>query len=106
MTDCRYHLLKEHGGYRDGVPGRKPGGQERERVTLESIPQTCAIDVADEPSEITKERGHTLAEVAKYMGTSRERVRQIEETAMRKFRERYAAEFGAEVPPLETAKRR
>lgn len=44
--------------------------------------ETCALDVAD--------RGpHTLDEIAGHLGLTRERVRQIEESAMRKLNQRH-----------------
>ena len=61
-TLCRYHL--EHRGY----------GEHRLRPTRD-----CAIDVANEGE-------HTTEEVATVLGISRERVRQIEDRALRKLR--------------------
>lgn len=60
-TLCRYHL--EHRGY----------GEHRLTPTRD-----CAIDVANEGERTTEE-------VAAVLGISRERVRQIEERAMRKL---------------------
>jgi hypothetical protein len=68
---CRHHLYLEvaPGGLVVNFPDRE----------LEDLPDTCALDVAA--------RGdHTLEEVAQRLNVTRERVRQIEVTALAKLR--------------------
>lgn len=68
-TSCRYHLLygeEASRGWRSKLPA------------LEEMKETCALDVANRGS-------HTLDYVAKLFGLTRERIRQIEEKAIRKI---------------------
>lgn len=68
---CKYHLYLDVNSA-GGIVLRFPG------KTLEELEDTCALDVAD--------RGeHTLDEVGKFLNLTRERVRQIETTAMKRF---------------------
>lgn len=63
---CRYHLLA----------GEKNSARDR---VAEVVPKaSCALDLADEG-------GLTLEEIGERLGVTRERVRQIEETAMHKL---------------------
>jgi hypothetical protein len=61
---CHYHLWLDH--------------KASSTVVLDELHETCALDVAD--------RGdHTLAQVGRVLGVTRERVRQIEAGALRKL---------------------
>lgn len=100
LVSCRHHLLLEIRPTGSLIRGRAnagpaaPGPPVLQLVAtaadadawideavahLEAMPHTCALDVADEG-------GKTLAEVAEIWGLVRERVRQIEEVALRKLR--------------------
>ena len=60
---------------------------DKERVAnLMEIMTDRERQVLDMRFGLADKHGHTLAEVAKKFGVSRERVRQIEETALRKLR--------------------
>ena len=71
LTDCRYHLS----GFVH--PGRVASIQRDES-------ETCALDVADLGP-------FTLDEIGSLVGVSRQRVKQIEEKALRKLRIRARA---------------
>lgn len=73
----------------DDRPGRAPKFTPI-TVTLETMQQTCAIDVAEDGSKTHKQIGDL-------MGLSREMVRQIERRAMRKLE---ALGSNDETPPL------
>lgn len=75
FVECRYHLHR-----------RDKGTHAPEHVPIE----TCALDVADEGP-------HTLEEVARLLGVVRERVRQVEASAIYRLRV-IAAETEEEVP--------
>lgn len=73
FVSCRYHL------YLDVQSNGKilfPHGE----VDLDQLPQTCALDVADHGE-------HVLSEVGEVIGLTRERIRQIEEIALRHLRQ-------------------
>ncbi len=60
---CRYHLIWEHSGVH--------GNDDDQLIELlEEMPETCALDVADQG-------GTTLQEIGDAMGLTRERVRQM-----------------------------
>jgi hypothetical protein len=66
---CRYHLCTDHRRWRS--------------LPLSKLPESCALDVAD--------RGpHTLKQVGRLLGVTRERIRQIESAAKRKLGRDYA----------------
>lgn len=70
-TTCKFNLdqpLEKRGRPAGSLPTRDES-------------QTCALDVADQG-------GHTLEEVGAVMGVTRERIRQIEDKAIRKLRVR------------------
>ena len=72
---CRYHLYTDvdgNGEMRLPQPGR----------ALRELTVTCALDVADEG-------GRTLEEVGQLFGLTRERVRQVEKVALRKFKRKF-----------------
>lgn len=46
---------------------------------LDEIPESCSLDVADRG-------GHTLEEISKILGITRERARQIEDSALKKVK--------------------
>ena len=73
---CRYHLLHEHRSHRKQV-GRRPINYGT--LTKSDMAQSCALDVADDGP-------HTLEFVGDLLGVSRERIRQIEEMALKKLK--------------------
>lgn len=76
FVSCQFHLYltvnKATGLIRINHPGKEP----------EELEHSCALDEADQGE-------HTLEQIAEYMGLTRERVRQIEESAMEKLNERH-----------------
>ena len=70
FVTCRYHL------YSDVVRG----SLKEHATDPMKMEETCALDVADERGELK------LKEIAKIMNLTRERIRQIEVTALRKVR--------------------
>ena len=76
---CRYDLYGDFtkvGTYRI----------QRYGASVADLPETCALDVADRG-------GLTLEDVGRYLGCTRERVRQIERDALRKLRMFFGAGF-------------
>lgn len=74
FLECRYNLVRERARAQDRWVGDGPRGRRRKLYVI----QSCALDVADQG-------GATLEEVSQSMGVTRERVRQIEEMALRKI---------------------
>lgn len=70
-TGCKYHLYLDVNSA-GGIVMRFPDKE------LDELEDTCALDVADRG-------GNTLDEVGKFLNLTRERVRQIETSAMRHF---------------------
>lgn len=71
-VDCRYHLMIDvtsRGSLTVNFPG----------LDVDEVPETCALDVADRG-------GATLDDVGDYLNMTRERVRQIEVAALRRYR--------------------
>lgn len=75
-VSCRHHLYLEV--VNGGSAVRLPRGLGVEPEMLEP---SCSLDVADGGAV-------TLEEVAEYLGVTRERVRQVEEMALTKYRKR------------------
>lgn len=73
---CRYNLFLDV-TYAGSIDFARPFDDPAE--SLEAMPETCALDVADRG-------GTTLEEVGGLVQVTRERVRQIEQTALRKMR--------------------
>jgi len=75
---CKWHLYLttqgEDRAKRQGCRRNRLHGKE-----LWEIPRTCVLDIADQG-------GATLEEVGRIIGVSRERIRQIEEHALRQLR--------------------
>lgn len=75
-VSCKYHLYLDvrprFGRIKLTFPDLEPW----------EMPETCALDVADRASG----EGTTLQEVGKFLNITRERVRQIEESALGKLR--------------------
>jgi len=69
---CRYHLALEVNEKNGSIKHVFPG------IGIPEMPFTCALDLADAG-------GMTLEEVGTFMNMTRERVRQVEETAIGKL---------------------
>ncbi len=85
-VSCKYHLyldVRADGVLRLNFPGKE----------VEDILQTCALDLAEDGTR-------TLDQIAGIMGMSKERVRQLEESAMKKIRAAGRQEHGVEVMDL------
>lgn len=83
LVGCRYHLALDVGPEaRYGCNGRSitiPKGLMADPAgVLESMPDTCALDVADRGPQ-------TLAAVGEALGVTRERIRQIEAKLLEKL---------------------
>lgn len=76
---------------------RFPYGDEIE--ALEGMDETCALDVADQGST-------TLERVGELMLITRERVRQIEDSAMKKLRASAEASFAEDESGILTPRER
>ena len=84
---CRYHLLTElnditgrltlHVGKRSGYT------DDMALITLRTMPETCALDVADRAK--AEGIGITLEEISDMLQLSRERIRQIEDAGLHKL---------------------
>lgn len=81
---CRHHLAIEVNSQTGHITFLFPG------VPLEEMGETCSLDMADR-------QGMTLDEVGKVLGVTRERVRQIEEIAIRKVKN--ASDRALGIPP-------
>lgn len=96
--DCRFHLLDGRGngrrvseGGRSIDPNRPPGrapNTPRGVESRETIPESCAIDVAEDGPQ-------TRGRVGMLMGLSGERVRHIEAKAVAKIKALHAGSQGA-----------
>lgn len=83
---CRHHLALDVVGQKYRLvdqsldPTHDPvlGCAPIDVVDIRMRTPSCALDVAEDGE-------HTLEEIAEYLGLTRERVRQVEETAMRKM---------------------
>lgn len=88
---CRYHLylvLTKQGGGREQLRVQRRDGKPIEPWELE---ESCALDVADRVESLH------LVEVGEFFGFTRERARQIESLAKRKFLRHPGAENLAEL---------
>lgn len=71
FASCRYNLVIDigpSGSIQLNYPDKE----------LDALPHTCALDVADNG-------GHTLEQVGELLNVTRERVRQMEERALRRM---------------------
>ena len=75
---CRHHLLIESERSRGGLRVHPHARDVDPVVALFAMEHTCSLDAADEGPR-------TLNEVSELLGVTRERVRQIEEAALRKL---------------------
>lgn len=81
FVGCRYHLYLEV--VSSGHALRLPRGLD---VPPEAFPPeaSCALDLAD----ARLDEGYTLEEIAQFLGVTRERVRQVQDVALRKMLKR------------------
>jgi hypothetical protein len=84
FVSCKYHLYLDANPYNGSIKMNFP-----DEVEPDEIPATCVLDVADEG-------GVTLEEVGILMNLTRERVRQLEDAALKKLFE--AAKADAALP--------
>ena len=70
LTRCRYHL--DHDTRKGGRHTLKP-------LRRRAVHENCSLNVADAGP-------HTFAEIAEVTGLTRERMRQVEDGALRKLR--------------------
>jgi hypothetical protein len=84
FSSCPHHMRQEVDKATGHILIRHPD------LEIEAMPVTCSLDYADDG-------GHTLEEVATAFGLTRERIRQIEEVAIRKIKR--AGDVALELPP-------
>ena len=82
-VSCRHHLFLEVNESSGALRLNRPGLQ------VDQLEETCALDVAEK----VRQRGEqaSLEEIARLLGVSQERIRQIERTAMQSLTESQAA---------------
>ena len=76
-VSCGAHLALDVNEDNGNIKVNFPGADGEPDLSV--MPETCALDVADRD-------GTTLEEIAAALGVTRERVRQLEDTALVKFR--------------------
>jgi len=91
---CRYHCFLEVSRPSGGTKVKLRINPQMDEETLHLMPRPCTLDMAEfgawTPSPMSKEiqDNMTFEEIGRVFGISRERVRQIEEEALRKLRKR------------------
>lgn len=82
FVGCRYHLyldIRRSGKIKVNSEHREP---EDVDLALLGMPNTCALDIAEK----NLGTGVTLEEIGGIYGLSRERIRQVQDRALRKMR--------------------
>jgi len=80
FVSCQYHLyldVTDHGSIKFNFHGRQPW----------ELNESCALDIAEEHPE-----GKPLSHIGTHFGLTRERIRQIEVTALDKMRDEHDLE--------------